>query len=242
MWENKDLLTIGKAAEFLNVSIDTLRRWDKSGKLKAIRSAGKHRYYSMEQLDRFVESLFSIAGVWAESQQAPNLTPDYHCETRDVFKARLDKMAVLLDGEINTKDLAPLITAVTGEIGNNSFDHNFGNWPDVPGIFFGYDTNKRIIVLADRGVGIRTTLSRVRPDINSDTMAIRIAFTETISGRAPEQRGNGLKFVRDVAIGNPLGIYLHSGTVFADISKDNGSLAINSANKNIRGVLAKIIY
>ncbi len=31
------LLTIRQAAEILNVHVETLRRWDKSGKLKAIR-------------------------------------------------------------------------------------------------------------------------------------------------------------------------------------------------------------
>ena len=242
MQEKRGLLTIGKAAEFLSVSVDTLRRWDKSGKLKAVKSAGGHRYYSMEQLGRFTEDLFSMANVWAESQQPPDLSADYHCETRDVFKARLDKMAVLLDNESDTKDMASLVTAVTGEIGNNSFDHNFGNWPDIFGVFFGYDTSKRVVVLADRGLGIRATLSRVRPDIDSDIMALRVAFTERVSGRAPEQRGNGLKFVSNVATDNPLGVYLHSGTALTEIAKDKGALKINLANKNIRGVLAKITY
>jgi excisionase family DNA binding protein len=39
------LLTITQAAEILGVSPDTLRRWDKSGKLMAIRKdGGTHRY------------------------------------------------------------------------------------------------------------------------------------------------------------------------------------------------------
>ena len=40
------LLTIKQAAEVLNVHVETLRRWDKSGKLKAIRlnKRGDRRY------------------------------------------------------------------------------------------------------------------------------------------------------------------------------------------------------
>jgi excisionase family DNA binding protein len=40
------LLTISQAAEILNVHPETLRRWDKSGKLKAIRvnERGDRRY------------------------------------------------------------------------------------------------------------------------------------------------------------------------------------------------------
>jgi excisionase family DNA binding protein len=40
------LLTIRQTAEVLNVHVETLRRWDKSGKLKAIRvnDRGDRRY------------------------------------------------------------------------------------------------------------------------------------------------------------------------------------------------------
>ncbi len=40
------LLTIRQAAEILNVHVETLRRWDKAGKLKAVRvnERGDRRY------------------------------------------------------------------------------------------------------------------------------------------------------------------------------------------------------
>ncbi|MBI2042091.1 MAG: MerR family DNA-binding transcriptional regulator [Candidatus Nealsonbacteria bacterium] len=242
MEQGKNLLSISEAAEFLDVSINTLRLWDSSGKLKALRSSGGHRYYSKEQLERFVLNIESIARVWAESPTAPELSPDQYCQTQDVFRARLDTMSVILDRDSNIKNIAPLIIAVTGEIGNNSFDHNFGNWPDVPGVFFGYNTDKRIIVLADRGLGIRATLLRVRPEIKDDINALTVAFTERISGRAPEQRGNGLKFVRDIAVKYPIGVSLQSGAAIAAIAKDGGQLKIKLAERNMRGTLAKIIY
>ncbi len=86
-------------------------------------------------------------------------------------------------------ELFSLLVSVAGEIGNNSFDHNLGLWPDTPGVFFGYDLNKKQIVLADRGVGVLKTLKRVRPGLARDADALEVAFTEVISGRAPERQG-----------------------------------------------------
>ena len=240
--ENKNLLTISEAARFLKISIQTLRRWDSKGKLKAIRSSGGHRYYSKEQLENFVLDIKAIARVWAESQIAPKLSSNHYCATQDIFKARLNRMAFELDSNPITKSLAPLIVAIAGEIGDNSFDHNFGNWPDTPGAFFAYDINKRIIVLADRGVGIRTTLLRVRPNLKDDIMALSVAFTEHLSGRSPEQRGNGLKFVNNIATKNSIGISLQSGTAVAEIAKQNGTLKVGLADRYIRGTLSVITY
>ncbi len=56
----------------------------------------------------------------------------YYCETRDVFSARLDKMlGNLLENKKIEEEKVYIISAIAGEIGNNSFDHNLGNWPDV---------------------------------------------------------------------------------------------------------------
>lgn len=41
------LVSIGEAAEALGVSITTLRRWEKTGKIQVIHSAGKHRRYDL---------------------------------------------------------------------------------------------------------------------------------------------------------------------------------------------------
>ena len=49
---------------------------------------------------------------------------------------------------------------------------------------------------------------------------MQIAFTEIVSGRAPEQRGNGLKVVRQVAKkDNAIGLNFRSGTALAEILK-----------------------
>jgi hypothetical protein len=59
----------------------------------------------------------------------------------------------------------------------------------------------------------------------------------------PEQRGNGLKFVRTVAMQNPIGIALQSGVAIATIEKEGPKeLRIRLANQVIRGTLARIEY
>lgn len=49
-----NLLTIQEAADYLNVSTDSLRRWDKSGKLKSVTTTGGHRRYQKETLDEYI--------------------------------------------------------------------------------------------------------------------------------------------------------------------------------------------
>lgn len=49
------LLTIRQAAEILNVHVETLRRWDKAGKLKAIRVNERgDRRYKPEDLEKMM--------------------------------------------------------------------------------------------------------------------------------------------------------------------------------------------
>src|SRR3989344_6558210 len=189
----EQLITIGEAAKILGVSIDTLRRWDKSGKLKPTNvSEAGYRLYSKSQIEVFSNDLFALANTWA--LDGGDLPSKFYCRTSADFQSRLGTLQEQLSRASELSDIFPLITAVAGEIGNNSFDHNLGNWSDIPGILFGYDIQKRNVVLADRGQGILTTLKRVRAELNSHKDALYVAFTEVLSGRAPERRGNGLKF------------------------------------------------
>jgi excisionase family DNA binding protein len=238
---NKSIISIGDAAKLLNVSIMTLRRWDATGKLRALKSSGGHRYYEREVIEYFGKDLFGLATTWTSSEVAPEISDSCYSGTQDSFRARLGHMAEVINAGPRMSGSAALVTALAGEIGNNSFDHNLGSWPDIPGIFFAYDVNKKIIVLADRGLGIKATLLRVRPELKDDLEALEVALTEHVSGRAPEQRGNGLKFVVDVAMEYPIRISLQSGTAIAIIDKEIG-LSIKLAYRNIRGVLARIEY
>lgn len=237
----KELLTIREAAELLSVSIDTLRRWDKSGKLVATRKdRGTHRYYVKEDLELFSSDLLKLANDWVIS--GGDMPSEFYCSNSAVFQARLFKMQDLLIASGKASKIFSLIVAAAGEIGNNSYDHNLGNWPDVPGIFFGYDINKGIIVLADRGLGVLKTLSRVRPSLANHEDALRVAFTEMISGRAPEDRGNGLKFVRKVISENPIDLFFQSGDGELRMEGNNPNLDIEKSKTNIQGCLAVIKF
>ena len=50
----RNLVTISEAAQYLGVSIMTLRRWDESGKLKPIKTVGKHRRYDINDLNDYL--------------------------------------------------------------------------------------------------------------------------------------------------------------------------------------------
>lgn len=45
------LLKMEEAAQYLNVSQDCLRKWDRANKLKPLKTAGGHRRYSTDVLD-----------------------------------------------------------------------------------------------------------------------------------------------------------------------------------------------
>jgi len=241
------LLSISQAADRIGVSIQTLRRWDKSGKLPSLRENEKvHRYYKEDIVENFIrdniKDLFKIAKKWAGGDSESELPALFYCQDISVFQARLSKLEGDL-GKIKRVDkIFPLITAITGEIGNNSFDHNLGNWPDTPGIFFAYDLAKGQIVLADRGQGILTTLSKVRPELKNHQEALHMAFTEIISGRAPECRGNGLKFVKDVVESNEIDLIFQSGDAEVKIEKKTLNLDIKKSNFYLRGCLALIKF
>ena len=138
--------------------------------------------------------------------------------------------------------LYSLIVLIAGEIGDNSFAHNLGKWPDTAGIFFGYDLTKHIIVLADRGLGILETLRRVRPQLSSHVAAVEVAFTEFISGRAPEKRGNGLKLVREVVTDQPIDLFFTSGDAEVRMKGSDKVFRVTRGQRIVRGCLAKIEF
>lgn len=236
------LFTIGKAASALGVSIDTLRRWDKTGRLPSVRSGkGGHRFYPSSDIEQYMADIPSLGKRWAQAFKPEEPSPSIYCQTRDVFQNRLELFQSKL---IRTLSLpvASLITAVAGEIGNNSFDHNLGNWPDIPGVYFSYQLRNACVVLSDRGQGILTTLKRVRKELTNHKEALYAAFTQTISGRFPESRGNGLKFVRSVIVDNPFVLYFQTGDAYISLKQYDKEIAIMKAKTTIRGCFAIIRF
>ena len=235
-------LSINEAAKLLNVSIDTLRRWDKNGKLKAIRrKEGGYRYYPKETVELYLKDIFAIAKKWASN--LPVLPePEYYCPDSLVFKMRLGRLEKDLSKIDKIKNVFPLITAIVSEIGNNSYDHNLGNWPDIRGIFFAYDLNKKQIVLADRGQGLLKTLRKVRPELKNDEEALEVAFTEVISSRMPEARGNGLKFVRQVISDNLFSLEFYTGSAKLSMMPRSANLDIITSDVVYPGCVSLIKF
>lgn len=247
MLDNNKLIKINEAAKLLNVSMQTLRRWDQSGQLKSIRiSPNGYRYYNLWDIQMITKNIFSLAKEWVLSSTAVEPDSQFFCLDGQTFQTRLNRLEIALQKipELN-KDFS-FISSTAGEIGNNSFDHNLGSWPDIRGIFFAYDLNKRQIVLADRGQGILATLRRVRPSLINDSEALFTAFTEKISGRAPENRGNGLKYVKKVLVDIkkdiPLKLYFQSGNAFTILDNKTINLKIEQADISFRGCLALINF
>lgn len=174
-------------------------------------------------------SLDLLVEKYKSAYLSKSLNENCFAKFRDEFNARLDVF-------ISTSNLF-LVSALLGEIGNNSFDHNYIFQKDCPrGVFFLHDEKEMYSVLADYGNGIRATLSKVRPSISSDMEALNLAFTQMISGRAPEQRGNGLKFVLKTVVENKWSLYYQSGC--AKLKIINGKIDFSEDNEKILGCFA----
>lgn len=243
----KDIINISQAAAMLGLNIQTLRRWDVSGKLRAERHpAGGSRFYHESGLADFLMDNFKycqkMAERWSIAKSPIQLPGAFYCQDRSVFKARLSRFESDLKNNPLWQENYSLIVAIAGEIGNNSFDHNLGNWPDVLGIFFGYSLKEKTVILADRGQGILATLQRVAPDLTTHQGALKAAFTEILSGRAPENRGNGLKFVKQVVKNNDFSLFFQSGDAMLLLNNNGGVLPIDTGGYFLRGCFAKLNF
>ncbi len=239
----KKLLSISQAAQYLGVSEATLRRWHNDGSFKAsFLTPGGHRYYSLSDLERNTKGIYRLAQEWAEAREPFLPEHDFYCSTSDRFKTRHERMAHEIDTHPSWEKIGSLISSAAGEIGNNSFDHNLGNWPDVAGTFFAYDLGKRMIVLADRGVGVLTTLRLIRPKLKTDEEALHLAFTEMITSRSSEHRGNGLKYVKAALTQAGADLVFQSGDAVLEIKKGEKEFKMKKADRSVRGSLSLIQF
>lgn len=227
--------------EFIGLGAPAVfRQLKKLQELDQIAKTGKPPKVFYHLPDNAETQMINDVFSWATKEQGALPESRIYCQTRDVFQARQDKLPKEINIALKDEQLSFLLSAVVGEIGNNSFDHNFGNWPDVPGIFFQVNAAERTIILADRGNGVFATLKKVRADIKNNLDALRVAFTEIVSGRSPEQRGNGLKFVRKVAESCEIKINFYSGNASCLI--ESGETKFTLSEKNIPGTVVIIQF
>lgn len=173
------------------------------------------------------------------------------CSSRDQFQARLDSFYQDLVQTYHwSSEEVALLTAAVGEIGNNCFDHNLGKWRDLPGCFFAWSLQKENLLVAaivDRGQGVLGSLRRILPDLRTEGEALRVAFEKRISGRSPEQRGNGLKFVRSIFNeSNSRGLVFASGNTAVRFGRlprlENHPIVAPLRSKKGTGTLALILW
>ena len=69
------LLGIGEASKSLGVSIDTLRRWEKIGKIPTYRSPGGHRYYKVADLDKSMNKKYERVSPKVQTPEVVVLDP-----------------------------------------------------------------------------------------------------------------------------------------------------------------------
>ncbi len=74
---------------------------------------------------------------WFRKTTPPEIVQEV-CSSRDIFQGRLDHMLRKLSQKTKKETESALFTAVIGELGNNCFDHNLGQWKDISGCQFQY--------------------------------------------------------------------------------------------------------
>lgn len=239
---SRDFYTTAELAKILGISRVSVFNKIKNGDIKAQKMGRNFVIFKEEVggLEVILSSLFKSAKDWAIFGK--EFSSQFYCQNSGIFQNRLVEMQRLMLLDKYAKKLFSLLTSIAGEIGNNSYDHNLGQWPDTPGIFFGYDLRKKQIVLADRGIGILKTLKRVRPELKDHSQALKVAFTEILSGRKPEARGNGLKYVRSVISKNPISLIFQTGNAKLTLKGGSADLNMETTKENIRGCLAFITY
>lgn len=64
-------LTIGETAKRLNLEVDTLRKLERAGKIRAARTEGGHRRFTEEEIDRFRRSRRKNRGAKPKRRSEP---------------------------------------------------------------------------------------------------------------------------------------------------------------------------
>lgn len=147
-----------------------------------------------------------------------------HCVASDAFSARLGRFERMFHSFGLDDDLVKRATVLIGELGNNAFDHNLGNWPtNVSGVFIAaqnYSKLRRVeVAVGDPGVGFRVSLHNAFPDISNDVEAIKKGLAG-FTGRVGEKRGNGLKVIQHWTVDNFSGtLTIRSGNGLVRVSR-----------------------
>jgi molybdopterin-binding protein len=98
-------IRIGEAADLLGVSVDTLRRWAASGRLRVRRSAGDQRLVALSEVRRLQTELRQKQARPAVAQSARNRFPGV------VTRVERDRVAAVVEVQAGPHRLVSLMTA-----------------------------------------------------------------------------------------------------------------------------------
>lgn len=92
------MLSVQEVCDRLNISVSTLRRWDKEGRIKSIRTEGGHRRYYVEDIEFFIRKRdgYTYNDLYAHLDVAENIATAIRydgCEKIKCIKDDVKKMA-----------------------------------------------------------------------------------------------------------------------------------------------------
>jgi len=106
MASNDTAIRIGRAAEMLGVSVDTLRRWERAGRIQMLRSAGGQRVVPLDAVARLVaEQRLEGADRQIAAQSARNRFAGI------VTRVEQDRVAAVVEVLAGPHRLVSLMTA-----------------------------------------------------------------------------------------------------------------------------------
>jgi len=94
---------IGEAAKLLGVRVETLRRWERDGKLRTVRSAGGQREVPAEEVARLLAERRA-------SSSAPSRTSRRNAFPGVITKVTRDKVSALVEIQAGPHRVVSLIT------------------------------------------------------------------------------------------------------------------------------------
>lgn len=173
---NKPILTISEAAEILGVSDETLRLWEKAGKIKPSYTEGKHRRYQKADVEK-------LAGIYVEPANITTNRVAIYCRVsshEQKAKGDLERQVGRMTSEALKRKYS--IVAVFDEVGSGMND----NRKKLQKLFELVENKKVDVVLIEH----KDRLSRFCFNYLVSyfkSYGVRIEWSEEILGQSYEQ-------------------------------------------------------
>jgi anti-sigma regulatory factor (Ser/Thr protein kinase) len=171
--------------------------------------------------------LFEILGIssdiiYNKHEPSDRFIPLTQIKNSNALEQFLSDMVPLLH---LTPDQAEPIKYIISELTRNVFEHAKAKNGAVVCAQYYKKSNTVRLGIVDKGVGIKQTINKAYPDINSDLEAIKLALTSGITGTSLQEGGTefnagaGLFFIKSIAKINRDFFMLYSGNTMYKLLK-----------------------